>query len=67
MLSEQTQEFNKVYFWKQSFKFVVTIFSNFQLKFVLLQKFRKTLISTSETRVDYFALIPTTTLEERLG
>lgn len=67
MLSEQTQEFNKVYFLKQSFKFVVTIFSNFQLKFVLLQKFRKTLISTSETRVDYFALIPTTTLEERLG
>lgn len=67
MLSEQTQEFNKVYFLKQSFKFVVTIFSNFQLKFVLLQKFRKTLISTSETRVDYFALIRTTTLEERLG
>ena len=67
MLSEQTQEFNKVYFLKHSFKFVVTIFSNFQLKFVLLQKFRKTLISTSETRVDYFALIRTTTLEERLG
>lgn len=57
MLSERTQEFNKVYFLKQSFKFVVTILLNFQLKFALLQKFCTTLISTSETRVDYFAFM----------
>lgn len=57
MLSERTQEFNKVYFLKQSFKFVVTILLNFQLKFALLQKFRTTLISTSGTRVDYFAFM----------